>query len=213
MSDVWVETVGYLGSALVVLSVTRTSILKLRLLGLAGSLVFLGYGALIRSLPVVLTNLAIIGLHLHFLGRLRSHRREYFRLIEVDADSRYLIEFLDFHHADIQLFQPGFSYRPSADQVRAFVLRDMIPAGVLIGSVLPGRVFRVELDFVIPRYRDLKVARFLFTRSRLFDDHDIDLIVAPRGSEAHNRYLTDVGFVQHPDGTFLLHRDRSGDVG
>ncbi len=70
-----IELIGYIGSGLIVLSVTRTSILKLRLLGLAGSIGFIGYGVLISKWPIVLTNIIISGVHLYFLTQFRSTRR------------------------------------------------------------------------------------------------------------------------------------------
>lgn len=207
MPAVVVELIGYVGSTLIVLSVTRTSILKLRLLGLAGSTGFILYGLLITKWPIVLTNVIISGVHLYFLNQFRSKKREYFRLLEVDPDSRYLLDFLQFYRADIARFQPGFGYRPAGDQLRVFILRDMVPAGLLIGSLTPSGVLHIDLDFVIPRYRDLQVGDFVFRRSHVFDGRGIERLETDPGNADHEAYLERMGFRREGD---LYVRDRTG---
>jgi len=204
MSGTIVEVIGYVGSALVVLSVTRTSILKLRLLGLAGSTGFIVYGYLIDSLPIVLTNLTIAGVHLYFLNQFRSPKRSFFRVLEVDADSRYLRDFLRFYRQEIDRFQPQFQFEPAEDQLRVFVLRDMVPAGLLVGRIVPGGRLVVDLDFVIPQYRDLQVARFLYRRSHLFDGRGIHIVETRAGTPDHNRYLEGLGFVATGNGVYEM---------
>lgn len=204
MSGTIVEVIGYVGSALVVLSVTRTSILKLRLLGLAGSAGFIVYGLLIDRIPIVLTNLTIAGVHLYFLNQFRSPRRAFFRVLEVDADSRYLRDFIRFYRREIDRFQPDFQFEPAEDQLRVFVLRDMVPAGLLVGRIAPGGRLLVDLDFAIPQYRDLQVARFLYTRSHLFDGRGIHLVETRAGTPDHNRYLERLGFMATGDGRYEM---------
>ncbi len=51
-----VELVGYIASALVVASLAMTSVVRLRMVSLVGSLVFVIYGALLPSIPIILTN-------------------------------------------------------------------------------------------------------------------------------------------------------------
>ena len=48
--------VGYLASALVVISLTRTSVVRLRVLSFLGATTFVAYGVLIDSVPVIATN-------------------------------------------------------------------------------------------------------------------------------------------------------------
>ncbi len=194
-----IELIGYIGSGLIVLSVTRTSILKLRLLGLAGSIGFIGYGVLISKWPIVLTNVIISGVHLYFLNQFRSTRREYFRVLEVDADSRYQLDFLGFYRADIARFQPGFTYRPAEDQIRVFILRDMVPAGLLIGTRNDAGALHIDLDFVIPRYRDLQVGDFVYRRSHVFDGRGLTRLESDPGNHDHEQYLERMGFRSEGD--------------
>lgn len=56
----WVEVIGYVASAFIVLSLTMTSVVRLRLLSMTGGLIFVST-ALLPSIPIILTNAAVAG--------------------------------------------------------------------------------------------------------------------------------------------------------
>lgn len=58
--QVFLEIIGYTGSALVLLSMAMTSVTKLRRLNMLGSLVSMIYALLIHTYPVVFLNLGMI---------------------------------------------------------------------------------------------------------------------------------------------------------
>ncbi len=190
-----VELVGYLGSLLIVISLTRTSILHLRLVGLAGSTAFLIYSILIEAYPIAVVNVVVIGIHLFFLRQLLSRTKEFFTSLELNMDSQYLRHFLHFYADDIESHQSGYTFEAREDQVRAFILRDLVPAGVFIGRKCSDGTIEVELDYVAPQYRDFKVADFLYSsRSEIFGAHDCRRIWARPGSEHHVEYFEKMGF-------------------
>lgn len=200
-SGVVIEAVGYLASAVIVWSITQRSILRLRLLGLVGSLMFLVYSIAIGAYPIAVVNAIAGGIHLWYLRKLIAHKDEVFRVLHVLPDSRYLLDFLDFYRDDIQgRFQPEFEYRPDEGRLTAFILRDMVPAGLFIGREADDGSFHVELDFVIPQYRDFKVAGYVYSpRSGLFDDDCPPLVWTEASNADHAAYLRRVGFSPCPD--------------
>ena len=187
------ELIGYLASGLVAVSLMMSSILRLRLLNLLGSIVFTVYGVLIHAYPVAVVNAFIVLINLYYLrGMLAA--REYFRLLEVKPDSEYLGAFLDFYAEQVQHYFPGFRYEAMPELLTLFVLRDMVPAGLLIGEQR-GDVLHVHLDFVIPQYRDVKIARCLYGENvEFFRARGIAEIVSAPGSPAHAKYLRRMGF-------------------
>ena len=190
-----VELIGYLGSLLIVLSMTRTSILHLRLIGLAGSATFLTYSILIAAYPIAIVNVVLIGVHIFFLRQLLSKKTEFFSSLELNKDSQYMRYFLDFHSKDIDAHQPGFRFEARDDQLRAFILRDMVPAGLFIGRTCSDDSIEVELDYVLPQYRDFKVAGFLYSdRSGIFSHSTRRRIWARPGSAEHAKYFERFGF-------------------
>jgi hypothetical protein len=195
-----VEAVGYVASALIILSITQKSILRLRLLGLVGGLTFLVYSLAIGAYPIAVVNLIASGIHLWYLRKLLRRKDEVFRLLRVRPESRYLADFLDFHRGEIQgRFQPEFRHDPHGAQVTVFILRDMVPAGVFIGEATAAGDFEVKLDFVSPQYRDFRIARWVYS-----PESPVLAEIAPscawtRASNAdHAAYLRKVGYTERP---------------
>lgn len=189
------EIVGYAASVLVAVSLMMSSILKLRLINLAGSLAFTVYGVLIHAYPVAAVNALIVLINLYYLRQMLASR-EFFKLLRVRPDSEYLRYFLDFHAAEIARFFPGFAHAPGGDrQVTFFVLRDLVPAGLFIGERQADGALRVVLDFVIPQYRDFKTGRYLFSaQAGFFRELGITAILSAPGNREHTEYLRRMGF-------------------
>lgn len=193
-ADTFYQIIGYLGSALIITSLSMRSILRLRLLGFVGAATFCIYGVLIDAFPVVITNLVIMGIHFFYLRKLLGSK-PVFTVLEVRQGSRYLEHFIEHYAADIQRFLPGFHYEPRPDRYRAFILRDMVPAGLFICDLDGTSTGQIQLDYVIPAYRDLKVGKFLYSsNSSIFADPRITHLESPAGSEKHQRYLERMGF-------------------
>src|SRR3712207_2532790 len=117
------ELIGYAASALVAVSLMMSSILKLRLINLAGSAAFAVYGVVIHAYPVAAVNSFIVLINLYYLRQMLG-AREYFRLLEVRPHAEYLRYFLDFHADEIRRFLPGFRFAPAEGLLTFFVLRD-----------------------------------------------------------------------------------------
>ena len=198
------EIVGYVASVLVAISLMMSSILRLRIINLVGSLAFTVYGVLIHAYPVAVVNALIVLINLYYLRQMLGSRAEYFRLLRMQPDSEYLRYFLDFYRGDIQRFLPGFTHTPAPGQVIAFILRDMVPAGLFIGEMTGDGALRVVLDFVIPQYRDFKTGRYLFTdQVAFFRELGVREIQSAPGSKEHSEYLRRMGFTPG-EGTYRL---------
>jgi hypothetical protein len=153
------------------------------------------YGFLIGAYPLVIVNVVVIGVHLYFLRKLTRRQDEVFSVLKVYPESRYLAYFLEFYADEISRFQPEFSYEPATDHRAYFLLRDHIPAGLVIARPCQDDSLEIELDFVIPEYRDFKLGEFLYSgHSGLFADVDCAQAWSPPGNADHVRYLERVGF-------------------
>jgi len=196
-----IEAVGYLGSALVITSLLMTRILRLRVISLMGSTAFLIYGLLIGSIPIVITNVVIMGINTTFLWR-ATRVTERFSLLEVRPDSLYLEEFLQFHHEDILVHQPDWNGVLSDSNLTALVLRDMQPAMAIVGNVRNGAM-ELRLDYAIPRFRDYRMGRFLYdSNAGFFLDKKITAIWASGQTESHAKYLRKMGFSETETGRY-----------
>ncbi|HEX8255596.1 MAG TPA: GNAT family N-acetyltransferase [Thermoanaerobaculia bacterium] len=205
MTSSSLQLLGYAGSVLIATSLLMRSIVRLRAINLAGAATFCVYGLLIGAYPVAVLNAMTVTINIVQLARLRR-RNEIFRLLDVRPDTPYLNYFLDFQAADIRRFFPAFRRDLVVEESRLalIVLRDLVPAGVLLGRVQGDRL-EVDLDYVVPQYRDLKVGRFLFTdAAEFFRDRGLREIVSRADTDAHAQYLRRIGFTPVDDAMYSL---------
>lgn len=202
----WIEGIGYLASALVALSLMMGNIWRLRWVNLAGALVFAAYGFLIESWPVVAMNGFIVAIDLYHISRL-IRRSDAFSFFEVGHDSEFLRRFLEFWAADLARFFPDFRPSALADARVLLVMRNMMPVGVFAFRVASEETAQVVLDYVVPEWRDLRAARFVYSAP-----HD-DLIEAgvvffeaETRVPGHRKYLKKIGFAPVPGRADTYHR-------
>lgn len=199
MTITFPELLGYAASLLVAVSLMMRSLLRLRLINLAGAVAFTLYGLLIQAYPVAAVNFFIVLIDLYFLYQM-TRAQEHFSVAEVRPTSDYLQQFLKFYGADIQRFQPEFKHEAARPQNVYFILRDMVPAGLFIFEPQAAGLARIALDFVTPQYRDFRVGDFLFRRNpQIFQKNGVHTLISPPGSPAHEAYLQKLGFVRVGD--------------
>ncbi len=157
----WLEILGYAASVLVAVSLTMSSIVRLRVLNLVGAAAFAVYGWFTGAYPVLAVNGFIAVVNVVFLMRMRR-LDEAFELLEISRpDNRYLQSFLDHHAADIAGFFPCFERQRLEGARIVFILRDMLPVGLVVCRE-NGDDVDIELDYVIPSHRDFRCARYFY---------------------------------------------------
>ncbi|WP_461634060.1 hypothetical protein [Labilibaculum euxinus] len=196
------EWIGYTASVLVLISLTMTSIVKLRWYNLTGAVLFSAYGFLIGSLPVGIMNFLIVCANLYNLQKMYK-RKEDFKIIEIKENDELLTHFLDFYKKDIKSFFPD--YKMGKGQLGMFVLRDMAVAGIFIGSKDQTEL-RIELDYALPQYRDFKVGAYLYNQlSDILQKHDINSVYFDTGMNL--KYMEKMGFeASNKDGNSIMQK-------
>jgi GNAT superfamily N-acetyltransferase len=187
------QVLGYAASVLVAVSLMMKSLLRLRIINLAGASLMTAYGLFIHAYPVAALNGTIVLVDLYYLAQM-WRQRDYFKLLEVAHDSEYVRGFVEYHRDEIADFVPGYRHEESGEHRHLLVLRNMVPAGLLV--LRPeGGVARVLLDFVIPGYRDFGVGRFLFEENAAwFRERGVRRLVSAPGRPRHAAYLERMGF-------------------
>lgn len=194
-----VDIIGYVASLLVVISLTMKSVLRLRLIGVVASATFFVYGLMLPSAPMVLLNSMNVFIHLYFIVQMLT-QKTYFKLLEVEHESAYLQNFLEYYQKDIARFFPNFQYKPDRVSIAYLILRDLQPVGLFIMERdATGRAI-VKLDYVIPGYRDLKAGQFLYQElEQRLPARGITTLYSVPGSEEHFAYLSRMGFTPQGD--------------
>lgn len=198
MNPLFLDIFGYTASVLIAVSLMMSAVIKLRIINLIGAASFATYGAMIGALPVMIMNSVIVLINIYHLYGIFT-AKEYFKLLQVPPDSPYLLHYLQFYEKQIRKFQPLFNRDRQTDWMPIFILRNTIPAGLVLGVHTTQDRFRILLDFAIPKYRDFKIARYLFCSKRdFFTSQGIRYIESVRGNDVHNAYLERMGFRLNP---------------
>jgi hypothetical protein len=210
----WVEVIGYLASTLIVAGMLMTSVLRLRLLGLAGAILFASYAVLIGAIPVLITNATIVVVHVFHLQRILRDRarEEYFEVVPWRITGAYVPRFLRFWREDLARFQPDFA--GLRDDHRALVvLRDVVPVGLVLYRDLGDGRARIDVDYVTPAHRDQRAARYVFDPQGPFGEQGFVRLETSGVTDAHRRYLERVGFQREGDTYRLALADRTASAG
>lgn len=190
----FLEIVGYIASVLVLLSMLMSSILKLRVVNMIGAAIFSVYGFLIHAMPVGFLNLFIVFANIYYLYKLFGTNYNYSSHV-ISRNSSYLNKFLEFYKKDIIKFCPEFEYAIGQDGYSFFVLRDMAVAGVFLAHKANENDLFIELDYVIPEYRDLKSGIFIYKdKIEYFKTEGFKTLTTIPYTSSHAKYLKKMGF-------------------
>ncbi|MFF0266021.1 hypothetical protein [Kribbella sp. NPDC004536] len=199
--DVW-SVIGWAGSALVVWSLLQTRILRLRVLNLIGCVILVAFNAVVGVWPMVGMNAVLAVINVVHLWRLLRHRHDEaeYQVLQVGAGDAYLGFVLERHQKDISRFNPGFR---SGTSPYAFLVQhgDRTVGVVLAHDAGAGRA-QIDLDYVVPKYRDFTPGEFVYRRSDVFTDKGFRQVIAPPRMRESTPYLRNLGFER--DGADLV---------
>jgi hypothetical protein len=192
---VWLEVVGWVGSALLVWSLLQTRILRLRALNLVGCAVLIVYNGLNEIWPMLGLNIVLGAINIWQLRRLIKTRYDdaTYEVVEVEPAGELLLKVLERHRQDIQRFNPGVDLTgPEGERMAFLVLSGDEIVGVVVVRDAGAGVAQVVLDYVTPRFRDFAPGEFVFRRSGVFAARGFTKIVTPPGMVSP--YYGRVGF-------------------
>ena len=118
------QLVGYFSTLLVLVSFLMTSVVKLRLVNLVGSGIFVVFALLTKSYPTAIMNIGICAINIYFLIRLMKAKR-LTTMLPIELDNAYLKEFLKLYKEDIRTYFPAFNTEEPGADTAYFVYYDM----------------------------------------------------------------------------------------
>ncbi len=195
-----VETLGYAASFIILVSLTMKSIVRLRWINAAGSLLFVAFALLTRSIPTVVMNLGIIGIDLFYVFRMARIRSEY-RMVHAERHSAFLSFFYERHREEIEGIFGEEAFSESTN-FAWFAVDDEI-AGLFAWKETTPTECRILIDYVTGRYRDTRVGRYFFEdRLSSFREKGYALFRYVNVGESHWKYLRKIGFTEDSPGCF-----------
>ncbi len=182
------EIFGYVGTGLVILSMMMTSVQKLRLVNLSGSIVSMIYAIVVHTYPVVVLNAALAIINIIQLIRM-SRKRDYCILSLAPHDPT-LLHYLSANAEDLSIFFPTFREDLTTATVGALIFHENEIVGILVGKNEGDRL-HILIDYTSPRYRDFSVAAFLLPHLK---QEGYTTLTAKSHEKKHEAYLEKLGF-------------------
>jgi GNAT superfamily N-acetyltransferase len=187
------EWLGYVASLIVLISLLMSSVKRLRWINLCGSLIFAVYGFLIGALPVGFMNAGIVVINIYYLVQMYA-KKDYFNLLPI-KDTSYYIHFMKSHITNMRSFMDVENHLEDEKYEKIFILRNTVPAGVVVGIAKDKKVFEILIDYVTPAYRDFKIGKFLYEEQKdYFINQGYQTLITKKGNLKHQRYLKKMGF-------------------
>ena len=191
-----IEIIGYVGSALVIISMLMTSVVKLRIINMTGSVIFAVYALCIHSYPTAAMQAALIIINIVSLYKLLGAKKEY-SIVKSEPGDAFASFFLDKYKDDIKKIFPDFTL-PAAGSLLYLICCHSDCAGILIGTLEPDDTLCIQLDYTTPAYRDASVGKFLYA---WLATQGIKNLKATAPCPIHERYLKKMGF-KNTSGSF-----------
>lgn len=189
-----VEWIGYIASALVLISLMMASILRLRILNLIGATIFCIYGLLIGSYPVAAMNFLIVLSNIYYLLKLRKIKEE-FTIMETSKNSTFMGRFIETNYKEIKRFFPKFVFNNEVHNISFYILRNMTVAGLFIASHYDTSTLKVVLDYVTPEYRDFKIGNYIHHQLvKYFLAKGYRRLLCETNNPQHIKYLEKMGY-------------------
>ena len=196
------EWLGYVASLIVLISLLMSSVKRLRWINLAGSLLFAVYGFLIGALPVGFMNAGIVMINVFYLVQMYA-KKDYFNLLPI-KEASYYDHFMNSHITDMRSFMDVENHLEDDKYVKIFILRNTVPAGVVVGIAKDKKTFEILVDYVTPAYRDFKIGKFLYEDQKdYFINQGYQTLITKPGNLKHQSYLKKMGFVSKDNEYFF----------
>ena len=193
-----IELFVYLGSALVVVSMLMTSVVRLRIINLAGSVIFAIYALIIKSYPTAFMNFFLVGINLYHLYKLFRSKKTY-KAVQMEPDDGYVDWFVKEWQDDILTFFPDLmTKKAKSNRVYAVFCEDKA-AGIVIGNQGSDGKMVLAADYTTPAYRDCSIGAFL---TQELPKYGVKELVYKGDVPAHVDYVEKTGFTKGTDGSY-----------
>lgn len=159
MNNIYLEIFGYIGTALVIISMMMTSVLKLRIINMCGGVISLIYAVLTNTWPVAVLNACLVCIN--FVQTIRKLRKKdsltFAKVSTSDGSFKY---FLSYFENDIKKFLNADDL--SADDSAYLIFSANQTVGFIAGEK-NGAEYKVKSYYAIPQNRNKDTEAALFS--------------------------------------------------
>lgn len=187
------DIIGFVGVAVGLLGFFAYGKIQRRVIVILGILLLLTYSLVKPIYPIAVLMVLVLAFYIIQIIKLQKSKAS-IKLLEVEHDNNYIIEFVKNYKRDIYNYFPF--YEPHKSHKCFLVMRDMNLAGIMIGSIT-GDVLTIEVDYTKPIYRDKEIGTYIFKQNPgYFKNMGVQKIVAKSFHKGHSKFLKKMGFEQ-----------------
>lgn len=187
-----IEIFGIASSLVILISLSMTSIIKLRWINMLGCFLFAFYGYMIGSGSTIFLNIGIALINIYFLKKLYAIK-ENFELILADKNSEYFKHFIKQNSEDLSKFFEEKNIEKS-DTVY-YMIRNNYTVGVIGWTREEDSVLEIQIDYVTEKFRDMKFGNYLYNENlKFFKELGYSKIIQKTEVPAHEVYVKKLGF-------------------
>ncbi|MBQ7391628.1 MAG: YgjV family protein [Clostridia bacterium] len=188
--NIYLEIFGYIGTALVIVSMLMTSIVKLRIINMCGGLISLIYAICVNTWPVVVLNACLISIN--FVQTVRQLRgKEDVTILSLKAGDPTANHLLGIWQKDIQKYYPDLDFEEINGKEVHILYVEEEAVGFLVGA-RNGELFSLSILYLIPSHRTVATGERIFAALREKGVHI--LTSCEFYTKAPHRYLCRMGF-------------------
>ncbi len=190
----FLEVFGYIGTALVIISMLMTSVVKLRILNICGSVISMIYAIIGQAWPIVLLNGSLVLINIIQLIRMNRVKITFSRVTTTLSD-KSVEHFLSLYDEDIKKYFPEYTLSDGKN----YEVHTAYIGSEAVGMIIAERHYgdmHIKLDYATPKYRDLSVSTFLFSK---LEEDGVERLLTDAGVSEHKKYLIRMGFYEDGD--------------
>ncbi|WP_430868059.1 hypothetical protein [Demequina aurantiaca] len=199
--EVILQTIGWVGSLLIIWSLMQSRVLRFRWMNFAGAVVATAFNGIIGIWPFAFMNFVIAIIDAYWLRRIYRERHDaaVYTVLTLEPSDPFLQHFLGIHADDITRHQPDFDpLAPTDGSERStfLVAHGDEAIGVVAVRHQGEGIGAVELDWVKPRFRDFAPGEFVYRTPGALTEAGFSLLELKNHDALDPIYLEKMGFIK-----------------
>ncbi len=186
--NIALEAFGYVGTVLVIISMLMTSLVKLRIINMCGSVISTIYSIIVGAWPIVVMNTFIFGINMYQVIKSLKKRND-LTCVPARYDDGSVKHFISLCRDGIKAEIPEYDFNIDENSEVHLIYRESTLISIFAGKT-EAETFIADMNYTLPAYRS-NIDERIFA---YFKEGGMKKISTLGGTNSHNEYLKKLGF-------------------
>ena len=192
--NIGLEIFGYVGTVLIIISMLMTSITKLRIFNMCGSVISTTYSIIVGTWPIVVMNICLFIINL-FQVVIKKRKMRDLAYIRVDASDTNLQHFIKINENGLKEKYPEYDFKIDTGDDAWLIYQDNLMVAFFVGKTIAD-CFYTKIFYIESEYEKDTILLF---KKRL-KECKIRKMHINIGTKGDYFYLSKVGFSESENG-------------